>query len=92
MRYVEFATHNLVEGRLVGTIADAYSALDEAERYARAAVDPGPLRDLVSQIGVYRQLLTDWHEWKSEAKGAFPDWCRERGRPYSWPTIVYYDR
>lgn len=92
LRYVDHATHHLVESKLIGTTEEALTALDDAERHIRAAATPARMQELAHEVSVYRSLLHDWSEYLREPAGTFPEWCAQRGRPYRWPSIVYYDR
>ncbi len=88
---VDYATHHLVEGTFIGSEAQAQSDLDSARRL----IDALDHRDAAEGYGSWcdqlQRLLDDWAEYRREPNGSFPDWCKQQGRDYEWPTIVYYD-
>jgi hypothetical protein len=87
---VHHATHHLVESQLLGDLAETKRSLATARAVVEAAPDPAPLADLRSEVSEYEALLEDWQAWSRLREGSFPEWCARRGRPYSWPAIVYY--
>lgn len=89
---LDYATHHLVEGRLIGTTEDAMDTLVEAEQFLRAAAEPAGMQRLADEVAEFRQLLTDWAEYRQNPTGSFPEYCKARGRTYRWWSIVYYDR
>jgi hypothetical protein len=91
LSHVDYATHHLVEGVLLGDLDSTKQALADARAVAEAAPDPVPLADVTGEIERYAALLRDWESYCESPEGTFPDWCAQRGRSYQWPTIVYYD-
>ena len=89
IRQVDFATHHLVEGRFIGTEADALDALAEANTLLEWTPDPAftPLRAETTSLG---ELVCDWLAYKTKPEGSFRDWCDEHCQDHSWWSVVYY--
>ena len=87
---VEYATHHLVEGKLIGTFEEACATLDQAERHIQTAADPTSMKGFATEVAEHRSLLRDWSAYQQNPTGTFPEWCRERGRAHRWYSIVYY--
>lgn len=90
LAHVDFLTHHLVEGRLLGAPEDAESALVEAERLVSGVTQCERKVALLGEVASFRALLADFAEHSSDPRGAFPDWCRERGREHRFFHVVYY--
>lgn len=88
---VEQATHHLSESRFLGDESEASSTLAEAIDLLGSASEPDSVRDVYEEAMHLSALLADWTEFRRDPVGTFPDWCRQRGRKYSWWHIVYYD-
>ena len=88
---VDYATHHLGEGTLLGELETIHSALDQARRVVEAAPDLRALVALAHEIQHYESLLRDWEDFSCAPVGTFPEWCANRGRSYGWPVIVYYE-
>jgi hypothetical protein len=89
---VEHATHHLGESQLLGDLEDTKESLARARAVVEAAPDSAPFADLQAEISEFEAMLTDWESYSSSPDGSFPEWCASRNRPYSWPTIVYYQK
>lgn len=89
---VDHATHHLVESRLLGDLEETKQALSQARAVVSAAPDSAPFADLSAEISEYQALLEDWESYSESPEGTFPEWCKSRDRPYTWPTIIYYNK
>ncbi len=87
---VEYATHHLGEGKLIGTFEVACATLGRAERLIETASNPGSMTGLAAEVAEHRDLLDDWNHYRQDPLGTFPEWCRERGKAHRWWSIVYY--
>ena len=88
---VDYATHHLVEGRLIGTLENACSLLEAAERHLGAAADATSMSGLAAEAAEIRGLLDDWKAYQENPSGTFPEWCQQRSRAHRWWTVVYHD-
>jgi hypothetical protein len=91
IRFVDYATHHLVEGGFIGKEADAAAALAEADEVLKGAPDPAMFQSLKGEVERLRTLLADWDEYRAAPSGDFPEWCRQRNRSHRWWHIAYYD-
>lgn len=88
---VEHATHHLGENQLLGNIIETRQSLASARAVVDGAPDSTPLADLAAEISEFESMLDDWESYCETPEGTFSEWCAKRNRPYSWPTIIYYD-
>lgn len=91
LRYVEYATHHLLEGLFIGDETEAAGALDEAKAVLEGLTDPSEAQRLWEELKAMTLLLSDWGAYRAAPQGTFPEWCRERGHDHRWWSIVYYD-
>ena len=89
---VEYATHHLVESRLLGDLRETRAKLKRAQELLQAAVEREGFEDLVAETEFFEKLLSDWEGYLGTREGTFPEWCKARGRRYQWPGIFYYQR
>ena len=89
---VDYATHHLVEGLLLGDLRTTTEALGEARTVVEAAPDPSGFEDMLAEVEEYEALLHDWESYLASPQATFPEWCAARRRPYQWPIIVYHDK
>ena len=87
---VDHATHHLGEGILLAALEPTRRFLAEARAVLDAAPDPRPLAALAGEIDYYDAMLSDWEAFSRAPEGTFPEWCKERGRSFGWPTTAYY--
>lgn len=87
---VDFATHHLNEGFLIGSLDEALEELRRASDLIEGAADRELLSDLDREARQYGQMLFDWQAYKARPVGSFPEWCAARGRDYHWSITVYY--
>lgn len=87
---VDFATHHLNEGFLIGSLDEALEELRRASDLIEGAADRELLSDLDREARQYGQMLFDWQAYKARPVGSFPEWCAARGRDYHWSVAVYY--
>ncbi|MEM7244432.1 MAG: hypothetical protein AAF533_03770 [Acidobacteriota bacterium] len=90
LSFADYAMHHLYESRFIGSTEDTRHALDRARTFLSSAPDAGPFADLANEHAGLEQMLDDWVEYKRSTSGSFADWCRARGRKYSWATAIYY--
>ena len=88
---VDHATHHLGESQLLGSLEATRESLAKARAILDEAPDSAPMADLAREISEFESMLDDWESYREMPEGTFPEWCARRDRPYSWPTIVYYD-
>jgi len=89
---VDFATHHLGEGRLLGTLDDAYGWLERASSYANRLQTGAAQANFLKEIADYRELLDAWRAYCALAPAlSFPDWSRERGLGFAFAAAYYYD-
>lgn len=89
---VEYATHHLSEGFLIGELDEALKDLRRAADLIEEAPIREPLSDLEQEARRYGQMLFDWQAYKARSVGSFPEWCAARGRDYHWSIAVYYGK
>jgi hypothetical protein len=87
IKFVDYATHHLVEGLFIGDEAEAEAALVEAAAVLKEVSDPSSVQPLSLSA-----LLADWLEYRDAPQGSFPEWCHRRNRTHRWWSIVYYDQ
>ncbi|MBL8800497.1 MAG: hypothetical protein JNN27_00755 [Planctomycetes bacterium] len=87
---VDHATHHLVESRFLGDEDEAVAALDRAAFLLDGLADSSFLNSLRQDVKELNRLLCDWKQYRQAPEGAFPEWCRARGRDHDWWSIVYY--
>ncbi len=87
---VDYATHHLNEGFLIGSVDEALEELRRASCLIEGAADRESLSDLDREARQYGQMLFDWQAYKARPVGSFPEWCAARGRDYHWSITVYY--
>lgn len=88
----EFATHHLDETVFLGKVEDAIVALGEAKALIDTAPDSNPFGWLESELHHLSAQIADWLAYSDAPEGSFPEWCRARGRKYTYPIKVYYSR
>lgn len=89
---VDFATHHLGEGRLLGTLDDAYGWLERASSYASRLQAGTAQTNFLEEIADYRELLDAWRAYCALApEQSFPDWSREQGLGFAFAAAYYYD-
>ena len=87
---VDYATHHLVESRLLEDLEATQAAVARIRTLLEAAPEPAAFADLVSELDHYEMLLSDWALYEASPEGTFPEWCERRGRSYQWPSVYYY--
>jgi hypothetical protein len=87
----DHATHHLSESVLLYKVEEARASIATAREWITSAPDIQPFTDLSAEADEYEQIIDDWVAYSQSPVGTFPQWCEEKGRTYSWPTIVYYD-
>lgn len=88
---VDYATHHLVESQFIGELEEARKSLRDARKLVVSAPSPEGFEALLGELEHYEALLSDWVAYKTAPDGTFPEWCKSRGRNYSWPSIFYYE-
>jgi hypothetical protein len=91
LAHVEYATHHLLEGRLLGDAVELHADLLEIRGHLDEISASHRHSSLENRFVEQQTLLTDWGEYQSDPHGTFPDWCAARSRRYEWPVNVYYD-
>lgn len=86
-----YATHHLSESVLLSPVEETRKSIAIARRWIDSAHDIKPFADLSAEVEEYELMLDDWVAYNESPVGSFPEWCKNKGRTYSWPTIVYYD-
>jgi hypothetical protein len=92
IKFVDYATHHLVEGVFIGDEAEAEAALEEAAGVLKEVSDPSLVQPLNDEAQSLSALLADWREYRDAPRGGFPEWCYRRNRTHRWWSIVYYDQ
>jgi hypothetical protein len=92
IKFVDYATHHLVEGLFIGDEAEAEAALIEATAVLKEVSDPSVAQPQNDEAQSLAALLADWREYRDEPQGSFPEWCHQRNRTHHWWSIVYYDQ
>jgi hypothetical protein len=92
IKFVDYATHHLVEGSFIGDEAESDAALVEAAAVLKEVSDPSSVQPLNDEAQSLAALLADWREYRDAPQGSFPEWCHQRNRPHHWWSIVYYDQ
>jgi hypothetical protein len=63
-KFVDYATHHLVEGLFIGDEAEAEAALVEAAAVLKEASDPSSVQPLNDEAQSLSALLADWLEYR----------------------------
>jgi hypothetical protein len=63
---------------------------EEAARLIERITDPRDWARLSGELAAARQLLEDWLAFSQECGTDFDEWCRLRGRQYTWRKHYYY--
>ena len=92
IKFVDYATHHLVEGSFIGDEAEAETALVEAAAVLKEVSDQSSVHLLNEEVQSLSALLADWREYRDAPQGSFPEWCYQRNRSHRWWSIVYYDQ
>jgi hypothetical protein len=92
IKFVDYATHHLVEGLFIGDEAEAEAALVEAAAVLKEVSDPSSVQPLNDEAQSLAALLADWREYRDAPQGSFPEWCYRRNRTHRWWGVVYYDQ
>jgi hypothetical protein len=92
IRFVNYATHHLVEGLFIGDEAEVEAALAEAAAVLKEVSDPSSAQPLNDEEQSLSALLADWREYRYAPQGSFPEWCYQRNRNHRWWSIFYYDQ
>jgi hypothetical protein len=87
---VDHATHHLVEGRFIGDEDEAFAALARAASLLDGVANSSSVNSMRQVVEQLNGLLCDWRQYRQAPEGAFPDWCRARGRNHEWWSIFYY--
>jgi hypothetical protein len=90
IRFVDYATHHLVEGSFIGDEAEVETALVEAAAVLKEVSDQSSVRPLNDEVQSLSALLADWREYRDAPQGSFPEWCHQQNRTHRWWSIVYY--
>ncbi|MCL2310617.1 MAG: hypothetical protein FWC42_10210 [Proteobacteria bacterium] len=89
--YADFATHHLSESVLLSSVEEVRAAIATARQYIASAPDIKPFAGLSVEANEYEQMVDDWEAYNQSPTGTFPQWCKTKGRAYSWPAVIYYD-
>jgi hypothetical protein len=92
LRSAEFAMHHLDESRFIGSESETRDDLERAGTLLARAPGEQELSALAEEHSGLVRMLEDRLAFQATGAASFPDWCRARGREYSWPRKVYYGR
>lgn len=86
---LEYDAHHLPEA-YIGEAENDVREAEEAARLIEGITDPREGARLSGELAAARQLLEDWLAFSQEYGTDFDEWCRLRGRKYTWRKHYYY--
>ena len=86
---LEYDAHHLPEA-YIGEAENGVREGEEAARLIEGITDPRDWARLTGKLAAARQLLEDWLAFSQESGTDFDEWCRLRGRKYTWRKHYYY--
>jgi hypothetical protein len=91
IRFVDFATHHLIEGLFIGDEAEAFDDMIEADTILEGMTDSALKISLRRHVEDLSLLLADWRQYQVAPDGTFRDWCSKQNHHHRWWNIVYYN-
>ncbi|GGI12901.1 hypothetical protein [Gottfriedia solisilvae] len=87
-----YSFHHISEDFYLGDINEDKSLIVQIEDLISKVDNEQFKKNLNDNLIYYKNLLSDWIDFKKVESEGFVQWCADNGKEYSWTEAYYYEK